>query len=449
MKTASDPKRSGLRKSIFAVLLLVGIAMSVYGTDTDEVKTEVQPLITMIVLDKTINPATAEFVTDSIKKSEELKATLMILQLDTPGGLVDSSRQIEQGILGSKIPIVVYIAPSGARAGSAGTFITMVSHVAAMAPGTRIGAAHPVSGGGKDIEGDMRKKVENDLAAGIEAYAKERGRNAEWAVKAVRESDSISDGVAVEKGVVEISAATLEELIEKLDGREVKLNRDTTLTLKTKGARVQQLQMSMRQKIVSTISEPNVAYIILMVGLLLLFLEYINPGMYIPGIAGAICLVLFFGVQVMPINYLGLLFIMLGIAFFVAEIFIVSFGVLSVIGVASFVLGAILLFDTGTPDEIRVSWSVIIPTVLTITAVMLLLGFLVLKTMIFKKPVSGEEGLVGEEGVAVTDLSPEGKIFFHGEYWNAVSDENISEGEKIVIKKVKNLKAWVEKPGKI
>jgi len=362
--------------------------------------------------------------------------------LDTPGGLLEATRDIVQSFFSSSVPVVVYVAPGGARAGSAGVFITVASHVAAMAPGTNIGAAHPVSGTGKDIQGDMREKVVNDAVAQIKSWAQQRGRNVEWVERAVRESVSITDEEALRKNVVEYRATSLDDLLSKIDGLKVEISGGEKVTLNTENASTEQLKMSLKQLIVSKISEPNVAYILLLIGLLGLFLEYVQPGTFVPGIIGGICIILFFVVQSMPINYVGVALILLAIGLFITEIFIASFGLLTLGGLICFVVGAILLFDT-KGSTVSVSWAVIIPTVILMVVIFLAVGFLVMKTQ-FGKPVSGKEGLVGEVAVARTDINPEGRVFFHGELWTAHSETPVKEGGKVRVLNVKNMRLEVK-----
>ena len=399
--------------------------------------------VDVITLDDVINPATADFILDSIATAEEDGAECLIVQLDTPGGLVDSTRDIVKGIFAADVPVVIYVAPSGARAGSAGVFITMASHVAVMAPGTNIGAAHPVSGSGEDIGGEMEKKVINDTAAGMQAWATERGRNAEWAVKAVRESVSITEKKALKINVVDLISPSLEDLLNQIDGRTVKV-RSGEVTLATKGATMQHLSMNLKQRIVATISRPNVAYLLLLVGMAGLFLEYTHPGTLVPGIVGAICLILFFAVQSLPINYIGLLLMLLAIGLFVAEVFVTSFGLLSIAGIAALIMGSLLLFDTPQAAFPHVSWSAIIPTVALVATGTLLLGIIVLKGQLGKVR-TGQEGLVGEEGIARTVvMGTEGSVFVHGEIWNATSAQPIPEGSRVRVVKVNNLRMEVE-----
>lgn len=441
----------GLLLSFASLLLLTGGLLHYALGQTGNKKTpdnearegKLPAPVAMIVVKHVINPSTADFVVESVKRAERENAQCLVIMLDTPGGLIDSTREIVQSFFASSIPVIVFVAPSGARAGSAGVFITMASHVAVMAPGTNIGAAHPVGGSGEDIQGDMKQKVVNDAVAQVRSWAQERGRNVDWVEKAIRESASITDKDALELKVVELSANDMTDLLNKLNGREVNMGGGKKVTLNTAGAQIIEYKMSLKQKIVSTISQPNVAYILLLIGMLGLFLEYVHPGTLVPGIVGGICIILFFVVQNLPINYVGVALILLAVIFFIAEIFVTSFGLLTIGGIISFVIGAILLFDTPT-STVTVSRSVIYPTVAVFAAAFLGAGLLVLKSQ-FKKPISGKEGLIGGIGEARTDIAPTGTVFFHGEFWTAHSKTPIPQGAKVKVLAVKDMKLEVEK----
>lgn len=441
----------GLLLLFASVLLLTGALFQYALGQTGNKKTsenearegKLPTPVAMIVVKHVINPSTADFVVESVKRAERENAQCLVIMLDTPGGLIDSTREIVQSFFASTIPVIVFVAPSGARAGSAGVFITMASHVAAMAPGTNIGAAHPVGGSGEDIQGDMKQKVVNDAVAQVRSWAQERGRNVDWVEKAIRESASITDKEALELKVVELSANDMTDLLNKLNRREVNMGGGKKITLNTEGAQIIEYKMSLKQKIVSTISQPNIAYILLLIGMLGLFLEYVHPGTLVPGIVGGICIILFFVVQNLPINYVGVALILLAVIFFIAEIFVTSFGLLTIGGIISFVIGAILLFDTPT-STVTVSRSVIYPTVAVFAAAFLGAGLLVLKSQ-FKKPISGKEGLIGGIGEARTDIAPTGTVFFHGEFWTAHSRTPIPQGAKVKVLAVKDMKLEVEK----
>ncbi|MFA6034628.1 MAG: ATP-dependent Clp protease proteolytic subunit, partial [Myxococcota bacterium] len=291
--------------------------------------------VSIVEINGSINPGSADYILGSIREAEKASDRAVIIRLDTPGGLLSSTREIVKGIMSSTVPVVVYVAPDGAHAGSAGVFITLSANVAAMAPGTNIGAAHPVGMGGKDTEKDgehLAKKVENDTVAFMEGIAEKRGRNREWAVKSVKESVSITASAALEQKVIDVVATSVEDLLKKLDGREVKMG-EVTVVLKTAGARLVKREMSLKQKITNTFSDPNISYILFMIGLLGLAMELYHPGVIFPGVIGGICLIMaFISFQVLPINYGGLLLILLGIAMFIAEMYVTSFGILGIGG---------------------------------------------------------------------------------------------------------------------
>ncbi len=406
--------------------------------------------IMVVEISGAINPVVAEFVSTEIKDANAAQEALIIIRMDTPGGLDTSMRQIIKSIQTSKIPVATFVAPSGSRAASAGTFITIASHIAAMAPGTNIGAAHPVNlmGGGK--EGDpkepspMEEKVLNDASAYIRSLAEARGRNAYWAEQAVRKSVSISALEAKKLAVIDLIANNVEALVLAVDGREVKMGDDAKVTLATKGKTIVYHKMSPRENILDTISNPNIAYILMMIGLVGLYFELSNPGLILPGILGGISMILaLYAMQTLPINYAGLLLILLGAILFIAELNTPTFGLLSAGGVISISLGSLMLMDTDDP-ALQISRSVLYPTLFT--TVLIALGTLYLATKSSQlKAVSGAEGLVGQTGVVKKTLDPEGNVYVHGELWSAVCDGTITEGESVVVEKVDGLKVKVKK----
>jgi membrane-bound serine protease (ClpP class) len=407
---------------------------------------EKAPVFTVEV-DGIINPATAKFIVDSIDEATQQGAQCLIIQLDTPGGLMDSMRMIVKKELASTIPIVVYVAPRGARAASAGVFVTMAAHIAVMAPSTHIGAAHPVTlGGGEGKESKtMTEKIVNDTVSYIKTIAKNRGRNVDWAEKAVVKSVSITEEEAVKLNVVDFITPDLQGLLAKIDGRVIKFD-GVTRTLQTKGVQPQPIQMSWRDKLLDIISNPTIAYILLMLGIYGVFFELSSPGAILPGVVGGIFLILaFYALQMLPVNYAGLALIFFGIILFIAEIKVVSHGLLAVGGVISLLLGSIMLFQSPV-EYMRVSLSVIIPAVMVSAAFFI---FAVTKAINarLKKPTTGMEGLIGEVGIVSTPISPEGKVSIHGEFWNAVSDQNqnIDAGDKVQVMGVDNLKLKVKK----
>ena len=430
-------------KQFLAALLLV-CALFVSGVPCSAAVDAQDKHINLIVLEATINPAVADFIRESINQSAQEGALALIIQLDTPGGLLNSTRSIVKDLLGAPLPVIVYVAPSGASAGSAGVFITMAGHIAAMAPGTTIGAAHPVGGGGQDISGDLGEKIENFTASFSETIAQRRGRNVEWAEKAVRESVSITDVEALQKKVIDLIASDVQDLLQKAEDRKVEVgNTKTTLTFKAAQNaagmfRVVTLEMRLKHKVLNILADPNIAYLLMMAGILGLYVEFSHPGLLFPGLTGGICLLLALtAFQVLPINYSGLLLILLGLGLLVAELFLPSFGILGVSGIVSFVLGSLFLFDT--PDaELAVDRGIIVTAALCASAFMLFIGTLAVRTW-RQQPVSGPEGLIGEIGEVRVRLAPRGKVWMHGEYWNAESDEEIEVGQKVRVVSMNHL----------
>ncbi len=385
-----------------------------------------------------INPVMAEFLTGGLRRAEEEKAEAYVIQLDTPGGLDLSMREIIKAILSSDVPVVVYVAPAGSRAASAGVFITYAANVAAMAPGTNIGSAHPVSMGAQ-MDAEMKKKVENDAVAYIRGIALKRRRNADWAEKAVRQSVNITAEEALKLNVIDILAKDRATLFASLDGRKV-VTASGTRTLHTAHAAIEEVEMGWRSRVLSVISNPNVAYILMMVGLLGIYFELSNPGAVLPGVIGAICLVLaFYSFQTLPVNYAGLLLIILGIVFFVIEVWVVSYGLLAVAGIVSLMLGSMMIFNSPLPF-MRLSVWVMLPAVLFMTAFILWALYHAV-SLHRRKPVSGSEQLAGEVGVAEEELVPgvRGRVSIEGEYWNVVSDAPVEKGGRVRVVAVEGL----------
>jgi len=397
----------------------------------------------MIEVDGIINPATAKFIIESIDHAQEKGAQGLIIQLDTPGGLMESMRIIVKRILTANIPVIVYVGPRGARAASAGVFITLSAHIAVMAPSTHIGAAHPVTlGEGKESK-TMSEKIVNDTVSYIKTIAKTRGRNVDWAEKAVRKSVSITEEEAVKLNVVDFVSPDVYDLLDRIDGKVIKFN-GISRTLFTKGLKPRPMEMSWRYRFLDIISNPTIAYIFLMLGIYGVFFELSNPGAILPGVVGGIFLILaFYSLQMLPINFAGLALILFAIVLFIAEIKVVSHGLLSVGGVISLFLGSLMLIESPT-EYMRISLTVIIPAVIVSAG---FFTFAVTKAIRarLQKPTTGIEGLVGEIGIAVTDIGPEGKVLVHGEYWNAFSDERIEKDQKVEVIRVKNLNLQVKR----
>ena len=406
---------------------------------------EAGKVVEVLKIEGTISPVSAHRLDEALKSALEDKAQCLIVQLDTPGGLDKSMRQMVRAIMNSEIPVVVYVSPKGARAASAGVFITLASHIAVMAPGTNIGAAHPVAMGvGMDEE--MKEKVVNDASSYIKSIAQKRGRNVEWAEKAVRESSSITNEEALKLGVIDFIAEDIPDLLKKLEDRKVKTPKGL-LVLRTKGVELRFVKASFRERFLQTLADPNLAYILLMVGTWGIILEFFHPGVMLPGIVGGICLILsLFALQILSFNLAGLLLIILAIILFILEVKVPSYGALTIGGIVALTLGSLMLIDPSAL-YISISLSYIIPIVAITTSFFVFIISYALKAQ-FKKPVTGLEGMVGEVGIAKSDLNPDGKVQVHGEIWNALvqlNGEVIKKGEKVEVVRTEGMKLIVKK----
>ena len=400
--------------------------------------------VSLIQIDGVISPVTLRLVSMAIDRAQAEKSQALIIQLDTPGGLERSMRSIVQRELNAEVPVIVFVGPTGARAASAGVFITMAAHVAAMAPATNIGAAHPVPLGGGQIDKESAKKIENDAAAFARTIATERGRNAEWAEKAVRASVSATEREAVKLKVVDLIAENVADLLVKIDGKTVKTVKGP-VTLRTADAPIKKVEIGFRDRFLMIITDPNIAYILMMIGMLGIFFELSNPGVILPGVLGGISLLLaFFAFQTLPINYAGVLLIVFGVILLIAEIKVVSHGILSIGGIISMLLGSIMLFDA--PEAgIRVSWWVILPTVGT-TAAFFAFAVTAGVRALFQKPTTGYSGLIGQVAVARSPLDPAGEVFVQGERWRAVAEGGaVAEGEPVTVTGIDGLTLKVTK----
>lgn len=398
-----------------------------------------------------VTPVTLEYVRAALQHAARRQFGVVVLEMDTPGGLAASTEELIRDILGSSAPVVVYVTPAGAQAASAGLYITNAADVAAMAPGTRIGAGHPVSIGGGDPGGGEEKgrdylgeKIENDMAAGVRSIATNRGRNAEVYERMVRESISLTEREALEQGVVDLVAGDLDELLEALNGRAIKRFNGDPMTLSLSPSQVERFEMTTRQRVLAWVADPRIAFILLGIGMLGLYVEFNNPGLIAPGVVGGVALILFaMSVQILPVNVLGLVLIALAISLFILEIKFTSYGFLTLGGILGLTLGFLMLFDTDEIPALRVPLAFILPTSITIGLVMGLVTLLVV--LAHRAPVrTGVEGLVGEIGDAVTAIGSTGKVFVHGEYWDATSPEPIERGRKVRIKMVKQMGLEVE-----
>ena len=403
------------------------------------------PVVYVARIDGIINPGTAEFLERAVHESEGKGAEALVVELDTPGGLADSMREMVKAIMDSTTPVIVYVAPSGARAASAGVMITIAGHVAAMAPGTNIGAASPVSIGGGGMDETMKHKVMNDMVAYVKSIAQKRGRNEKWAADAVTNAVSITDVEAVLNGVVDLRADDLPDLLKKVDGRTVDVL-GKQVTLHTKDAQVDYIKEDFRERFLRTLANPNLAYLLMLIGLAGLYFEFTSPGAIVPGVVGAASLILaFYSMNTLPVNYAGVLLILLGVGLFIAEIKIASYGFLTLGGIASLTIGSIMLFKDQGAYAVKVSLAVMLPAIAAITIFFTVVIALVLKAQV-GKPFTGAEGLIGERGVVVIAVSPEGgKVFVHGEYWNATSSETIEPKDPIEVVRLEQMKLFVKR----
>lgn len=400
--------------------------------------------VVSIHIDASINPATADFIHRAIRKAESEKAECLLIHLNTPGGLLKSTRNIVGDMLESSVPVIVYISPAGADAGSAGVFITLAANIAAMTPGTNIGAAHPVISQGQ-LDSIMNGKITNDAAAFIRTIAMKRKRNVEWAENAVRRSFSYSETEALEDSVIDMIAKNDADLMQMVDGRKIELNKGA-VTLHTKAAAIEDYEMSFIEKLLNIISDPNIAYILMMLGFYGIMFELYSPGAILPGIIGVISLILaFYSLHTLPLNYAGLALIVFALLLFILEIKITSHGVLAIGGIISLSLGSLMLIRTGSGEVGRISWTVIIAaTVITALFFLFVIGLGIRAQRL--KPVTGYAALIDEIGVTNETLSPAGMVIIHGELWQAESVAgDIGKGEKVRVRTMQGFKLFVEK----
>ncbi len=431
--------------------LVVSFAISIiFLANILSAAAQVTSHVDVLVVKGAINPAAADYVARGIEAVERDGATCLIIQLDTPGGLESSMRDIVQGIINAKVPIVVYVSPQGARAASAGVFIALAAHVVAMAPNTSIGAAHPVGiplpGAGEPAGMEtLMEKATNDAVAYIRSIAAQKGRNAEWAESAVRDNAAATEQEALELGVVDLIAEDLDDLLANLEGWQVEVAGEE-VTLHTKGAKINRVPMSPVERFLHTITEPNIAYILLIVGINGLLLELSAPGASVAGVAGGICLLIgLYALGMLPVNYAGLLLILLALALFILDVRVPGYGFLTAGGVISLLLGSLILFNT---PFYAVSRSLVVSLTL---ASGLFFAFIIRSALQAqrRRVTTGREGLIGEVAIARTDLDPEGMVFLHGELWNAVADgERIEEGERVRVVDMEGLKLKVKKADK-
>lgn len=424
-----------VRNKVIFVLLLLALSIPAHSS------------ILKITVNHPIHPITSEYILNALDRAEKEDVHLVIMALNTPGGLDTSMREIIEGILKSKTPVAAFVSPGGARAASAGFFIAIACDIFVMAPGTNTGAAHPVgiSITGQAMDKTMEEKVTHDAASYMKTLADKRGRNVKLAEDAVRKSLSYTEKEALDGGLIDLIAKTDQEIIDHFDKKVIRRFDGEELVLELKEERINDMPMTARQKFLITISNPNLAYLLLMLGLLGLYFEFSNPGAILPGVLGGIFLLLaIFSFQILPINYVGLLLILLAIGLLILEVKIQSYGILSVGGIIAMIIGSIMLIDAPIP-ELRPSLKFIIPVAISFSLIFIFLIVLVIRAHV-RKIQTGKEGLVGEIGTAQTDLFPEGKVFVHGEIWNAEASESIPKGTKVkVLEVMGNLKIKVRK----
>lgn len=441
-KEAGPPQKDYARPA--PVVLAEGPATVLTGT------------VVRVHFDGMVNPGMGEYVLSAIARAEREEAQAVLIELDTPGGLVQTTEKMVQAILAAKVPVIVFVTPSGAHAASAGTFITLSAHVAAMSPATRLGAAHPVTGSGKDPEAEggehMGRKVENDLVAFMEGIAKERNRNVEWAIDAVKNSVSINADRALELGVIDVVARDRAELFEKLDGRQLMLH-GKKVQLSTKGAVVVDHELSLREKLLNILGDPGVAMLLGLLGFIGIMIEVYHPGAIAPGVLGVLCvLTSLIAMEQLPIDLGAVVLVVAGIGLLIAELYTATYGLLGILGAIAFVFGATLLVDTADPSYLLdESFRLSVLDVLPLAAVFA--GFTVyLSMVVFKKrtvkAVTGREALVGSTGVVLKTVGPNGgTVFVSGEYWKARASETIGEKEEVEVMRVEGLELEVRRRG--
>ncbi len=418
--------------------LLLGFALA--GVEASDAAAS---RVDVIKLTGPIGPVSVQHVSAAIERAEDDRTECLVIMLDTPGGLLESTQLIIKAMLASNVPVVVYVAPSGAGAGSAGVFITMSAHVAAMAPGTSIGAASPVGIGGAVADSTMQEKIENFSVSYIRSIAEKHGRNADWAEQAVRKSVALTDREAVEQNVVDLNVATLDSLLVRIDGTVVEV-REGSRVLRTKDAEVQMKEMNWHHRVLNVLSNPNIAYLLMMLGFYGLIYEFINPGAIFPGVVGGMCVIIgLFALQTLPINYAGLLLLLLGLGLFVTELFVASGGLLTLGGAVAFTIGSMMLIDSPYP-YLRISLYAIIPAVIATGAFVLFAVGYALKAQ-KRRTTTGDQGLIGETGRARTAVDAgSGKVFVHGEYWFATSDTPVEPDTPVRVVGVDGLRLRVE-----
>ena len=425
-----------LRRSVAALPLLLALAPGVWAGQR----------VVILTLSDSIQPASLRYLERGLEVADSSGASATIIELNTPGGLLTSLRQMTTAITAARRPVVVYVTPAGAQAASAGFFLLMAADVAAMAPGTNAGAAHPVGGEGAELAKTIAEKVTNDAAALVRSLATQRGRSAEWAEKAVRDSTSYTEREALEKKLIDVVSNDRGDLLKWLDGRTVKRFDGKPEKVETSAAEVVVVAPNTGDKLLSVIAHPNIAYLLMLLGLVGIYFELSHPGAILPGVLGGVALLLaLFALSVLPVNYVGVLLILLGISFFVLEVKVASYGLLTVAGLVSFIFGSLMLIRSPFP-ALRVGLAVVLPTALAVAFVVIFLLARVLRSY-RRQPLTGAKGLAGEFGEAAVALEPSGKVFVHGEYWEAISRAPIPKGGRVRVVKVVGLLLEVEPAG--
>ncbi len=422
------------------VLITITALLAALGVRPPALQAE--PFVLLATYEGVITPVSAEYIHDALRSAQESGAQALIIRLNTPGGLDASMRLIIKDITIADIPVVVYVSPSSGRAASAGVFITMAAHVAAMAPGTNIGAAHPVAMGGTEMDKTMKEKVENDSVAYIKTIAEQRGRNVSWAEDAVRKSLSVTEREAVKLKIVDLIAEDLPALLKQLEGRTIALPNGPRV-LRTAHVTLREFPMGLRLEFLKTLSDPNIAYLLMTLGTVGLIAELYNPGAILPGVVGAVSLILaFYSLQSLPVNYAGVLFFILGIVMLILEATVTSFGLLAIGGIISMFLGSVMLIKTDV-QFLQISWSIILPVVTLAAGLTLFMVGMGMKAM--RRPaVTGHEEMVGMVGIVKTALSPQGQLAVHGELWEAVSELPLQPGEEAEVTGIEGLRLSVK-----
>jgi len=429
--------KRNIQHLFFAFIILALIKQSLFAFS--------RPQVDLVqIAGGTINPVSADFIINAINEAEENHSQCLIIELDTPGGLIAATQDIVKRMMSSNVPLVVFVYPSGAGAVSAGVSITIAAHFAVMAPGTNIGAAHPVGFGKTDSADVSVQKATNWWATFNRSIAEKRGRNADWIEKAVRESESITEKKALEMGVIDFICPDLDSLLILLNGKTVSVD-SGAVTISTDNAKLVRHEMNWRLKILDMISNPSIAYILLMLGILGLYFEFSNPGAILPGVLGGIFLILaFFAMQQLPINVAGILLIIFATILFILEVKVTSYGILTIGGIVSMLLGSLMLFKSTPSLTIQLPIGLILAVTLTTSAFFIFAITMAIRTL-HQKVTTGKEGIIEESGIAVTDIDPEGQVRIHGEYWNAVSEEKIRKNEKVKVLNIEGLKLIIKK----